>query len=425
VTPELVAQSLWSLVPVASRARYIRRAAVAMLDELDDLARVLAEATGWPRSHVVLSELLPAARGLHALAEQGPRALADQRVIPRAAWLAGRSTRLVRSPVGVVGVRGPSASPWCEPVLETAASLLAGNAVLLAAGAAGRVRGVFLRAGVPGELVTVIGAGTRGDGEAAAGRPGARGDGEATAGGPGVRGDGGVAAGGVPTTGETGADDWSADLEARCHRVVDLPPANRLGTVLVLEGAPREQVVEAALWAAFGGHATAAGRLVTVEGAVPGLLAVLEQAAAQLVETIGPPEVVVTGPDDPRFLAPTGSTLAVVEAPDADSAVRLASRAGHAPISVWARDRAKGERVARRLPSPATWVGHYGEERPNVEARLARHAMLRQLEWRAPWAPQVPHDVATRVALSELRHGRESRRWPALRALARASRRNR
>ena len=69
MTPELVAQSLWSLVPVASRARYIRRAAVAMLDELDDLARVLAEATGWPRAHIVLSELLPAARGLHALAQ--------------------------------------------------------------------------------------------------------------------------------------------------------------------------------------------------------------------------------------------------------------------------------------------------------------------------------------------------------------------
>ena len=376
MTPELVAQSLWSLVPVASRARYIRRAAVAMLDELDDLARVLAEATGWPRAHVVLSELLPAARGLHALADQGPRALADRRVIPRAAWLAGRSTRLVRSPVGVVGVRGPSASPWCEPVLETAASLLSGNAVLLAAGAAGRVRGVFLRAGVPGELVTVI--------------------------------------------------DAEGELEERCRRVVDLPPPNRLGTLLVLEGAPREQVIEAALWAAFGGHATAAGRLVTVEGAVPGLLAALEQAAAQLEETIGPPEVVVTGPDDPRFLAPTGSTLAVVEAPDADTAVRLASQGGRdAPISVWARDRAKGERVARRLPSPATWVGHYGEERPNVEARLARHAVLRQLEWRAPWAPQVPHDVATRVALSELRHGRESRRWPALRALARASRRSR
>ena len=379
MTPELTAQSLWSLVPVASRARYIRRTAVAMLDELDDLARRLAEQTGWPREHVVLSELLPAVRGLHTLADLGPRTLADRRVIPRAAWLVGRSTRIVRSPVGVVGVRGPSASPWCEPVLETAASLLAGNAVILDAGAAGeRLLGVFLRAGVPGELVTLV----------------------------------------------TGDDD----AFARCRSVIDLPPPNRLGTLLVLEGAPREQVVEAALWAAFGGHAAAAGRLVTVSGAVPGLVAALEQGAAALAETIGPPEVAVVGADDPRFVAPPlEPLLAVVEVADADTAVLLAAREGHGggPISVWARDPAKGERVARRLPAAATWVGHYGEERPNVEGRIARHVVGRQLEWRAPWAPVVPRDVATRTALAELRHGRESRRWPALRALAKANRRKR
>ena len=151
------AQPLWSLVPIASRARYIRRTAVAMLDEVDDLALRLADETGWPKSHIVLSELLPAVNGLHALAADGPRALADRRIAPRAALLAGRSTRLIQSPVGVIGLRGPSASPWAEPALEAAAALLAGNAVILAAGAplaAQRLRAVFLRAGLPGELLT-------------------------------------------------------------------------------------------------------------------------------------------------------------------------------------------------------------------------------------------------------------------------------
>jgi hypothetical protein len=301
------------------------------------------------------------------------------------------------------------------------------------------VRGVFLRAGVPGELVTVPGEGARGGGGDA--DPGGHGAASGRQAGPasgasgrdaGRHGDAGAASGASGLgkgagAGRQGDADAARDLEARCHRVIDLPPPNRRGTLLVLEGAPREQVVEAALWAAFGGHAAAAGRLVTVEGAVPGLVAALEQGAARLEETIGPPAIVTVVPDDPRFAdPPLEPLLAVVEAPDADTAVRLASRDGRdAPISVWARDPAKGERVARRLPSPGTWVGHYGEERPNVEARLARHTVLRQLEWRAPWAPQVPHDVATRVALAELRHGRESRRWPALRALARASRRSR
>ena len=93
--------------------------AVAMLDELDALALRLADETGWPRAHIVLSELLPAARGLRALADDGPRALADQRLSPHAALLAGRTTRLVavaggrdrparavRLAVGRAGARG-------------------------------------------------------------------------------------------------------------------------------------------------------------------------------------------------------------------------------------------------------------------------------------------------------------------------------
>ncbi len=158
------AQPLWSLVPASARARYIRRVAVAMLDELDDLALRIADETGWPRAHVVLSELLPAVRGLRALADDGPRALADRRLSARTALLAGRRTRLVQSPVGVIGLRGPSASPWAEPALEAAAGLLAGNGVILSSGsplAAQRLRSVFLRAGVPGELLTAVPAAAR------------------------------------------------------------------------------------------------------------------------------------------------------------------------------------------------------------------------------------------------------------------------
>jgi len=392
------AQPLWSLVPVASRARYIRRTAVAMLDELDDLALLLADETGWPKSHIVLGELLPAVQGLHALAADGPRALADRRLTPRTALLTGRSTRLVQSPVGVIGLRGPSASPWAEPALEAGAALLAGNAVILAAGAplaAQRLRQIFLRAGLPGELLTTA----------------------------------------IPP---------GPAIEDVCRRVHDLQPPARLGTLLVLEGAPKDQLVEAALWAAFAGsgrHPAAAGRLVMVEGAVPGLVEALREGAARLKvgdpraedTDIGPSApgvfaepVILDGlsPDDPRFTTPEGLTLAVVVVADADTAVRVAAGDGRGgPISVWARDRHKGERVSRRLPSETTWVGRHGVSPTAVEIRVARHVIVRQLEWRASWAPGTPklpvQDVPFRTALAEVRHGRESRRWPALRALMR------
>src|SRR5690348_10246464 len=88
-----VAQPLWALLPPSARARYLRRAAVAMLDELDELAVRLAEETGWPRSHLVVLELLPAVRGLHALADEGPPALADRRLSALTARLARRRSK--------------------------------------------------------------------------------------------------------------------------------------------------------------------------------------------------------------------------------------------------------------------------------------------------------------------------------------------
>jgi len=328
------AQPLWAIVPVASRAGYIRRAAVAMLDELDDLARLLAEETGWPREDVVRSELLPAVRGLHDLADGGPRALAERRLSRRAAALLGRERRLVHAPAGVVALRGPSASPWCEPALETAAGLLAGNAVVLAGVAGPRLRNVFLRAGVPGELVEL----------------------------------------GAPPDGA---------------RVIELPRPGRNAALLVLEGAPREQVVEAARWAARGGHAAQASRLVAVAGALPGLA--------------------------------LDGALELVELPDTDSAVRAVADAD--PVSIWAGDADKARRVALRLPATTTWIGHHGPPRTRVEERLARHLVHRQIALRGPLT--AAGDVELQTALAEVRHGRESRRWPALRALVRESWRRR
>src|SRR5215207_8552819 len=125
------AQPLWALVAPRDRARYLRRAAMAVLDELDALADLLAAEAGQPRSEAMLAELLPSVGGLHGLASDGPGALADQRLGPVPALRAGRRSTLVRSPLGVVGVHVRDGSPWAGPLLEVAASLLAGNAVLL------------------------------------------------------------------------------------------------------------------------------------------------------------------------------------------------------------------------------------------------------------------------------------------------------
>lgn len=417
-----VAQPLWALLPASGRARYVRRAAVAMLDELDALADRLADETGWPRAHLIVSELLPAARGLHALAEEGPAALAERRLHRRSAPLARRRSLLLQAPAGIVGLRGPSASPWFGPALESAAALLAGNGVLLAGAAplaAQRLRAVFLRAGVPGELFVPVHA----EGERLAGV---------------------------------------------CDRVTELSRPTRMGTLLVLRGAPRAAVVEAAVWAAFAGsgrHPAAAGRLVVAGTAAPGLAGAIAEAAAQLrvgdprdpATDVGPlaslealaaveaavasarsaagaGRVHVPGLDgafyapavldsDAAFAAPPpGPVLTVVEAPDQRTAIELAASGGRdGVVSIWTGDREQGERIARGLPATAIWVGRHAVAAPAVPVRLARYVAPRRLETRAARAPAAmrlpttPDVVDARAAFAEARHGRESRRWPALR----------
>ena len=230
------AQPLWALVAPADRARYLRRAAMAVLDELDALADLLAAEAGHPRSEALLAELLPSVGGMHGLANDGPDALADRRLGPVPALRAGRRSTLIQVPLGVVGVHVRDDSPWAGPLLEVAAALLAGNGVLLvpaAPRAAARMRNAFVRAGLPEELFQLV------------------------------------------------AEDDLAGVE----RVVALDPPSAKGTMLVLDGAPLDRAITGALWAAFAGggrrHA-GLGRVIAVRPHAAALASELETAARRL-----------------------------------------------------------------------------------------------------------------------------------------------
>ena len=149
-------QPLWALVPPAHRARYLRRAARAVLDDLEGLAALLADESGQPRTEATLAELLPSVGGLHGLADDGPKALADRRLGKVPALRAGRRSTLVQAPLGTVGIVVGDGSAWAGPLLEAAAALLAGNRVVLepaAPRAAAQLQRAFDRAGLPDGLL--------------------------------------------------------------------------------------------------------------------------------------------------------------------------------------------------------------------------------------------------------------------------------
>lgn len=427
-------QPLWAAVPPYARARYLRRAAQAILDEVDGLADLLASEAGMPRTEALLAELLPSVAGLHELADQGPRALADRRLGRVAVLRGGRRAFLFQAPLGVVGIRSGDASPWAEAALETAAALLAGNGVVLAAAfepLGRRFAAAFVRAGLPDNLLWVVGP-------------------------------------------EADLGDCASQVDAN-----ELGAAAGKATMLVLDGAPLDRTVAGALWAAYargGQGSTSVGRVVVVPAAAEGLLAGLELGARRLrvgdprdpatevgplasAEQVAAVEALVAdavaggavrlcgGPLEGRHFSPVllrgvapdarllaepvpGPVLAVVEARSESAAIAIAGEQASA-ISIWTGERPHGERVARALGAELIWVNEHGAAAPAAPVRLARHTAPRQLASRsirlrsARWLPHDPGLVRASETAARLLYGRESERWEVIRhggpALARAA----
>jgi hypothetical protein len=118
---------------------------------------------------------------------------------------------------------------------------------------------------------------------------------------------------------------------------------------------------------------------------------------------------------------PPGPVLAVLEAGSEREAIALAGEYTDGAVSVWAADRAHGERVARSLAAELAWVNEHGQAVPSAPVRLARHVSPHRLasqparQRSARWLPYDPALVSARTAAARLLHGRESERVSALR----------
>ncbi len=154
-------QPLWALLRVRDRARYMRRMAQAVIDDFDELQRVIAREQGRPRAEVATLELLAAIDALSWIAEDGESVLGSRRVaVSRSMSLATRA-RIAYEPYGVLAVIGAGSAPFAQPLGQIAGALLAGNGVVFkpasrAALAGERIMRVLGRAGLPEGLVRIV-----------------------------------------------------------------------------------------------------------------------------------------------------------------------------------------------------------------------------------------------------------------------------
>jgi acyl-CoA reductase-like NAD-dependent aldehyde dehydrogenase len=154
-------QPAWAQLRPKDRARYVLRAADALLDELDEVAELLVREQGKPRVEAYTMELLPTVDALHWVAKAGPKVLSDEKVRMTQAFTLSKSGHFSYEPIGVVGVIAPWNYPWSIPFGEVAIALMAGNGVVLKPASltpllGEKIRAIFERGGVPEGLVRVV-----------------------------------------------------------------------------------------------------------------------------------------------------------------------------------------------------------------------------------------------------------------------------
>jgi succinate-semialdehyde dehydrogenase/glutarate-semialdehyde dehydrogenase len=154
-------QPFWAELTLADRAGYLRRAADALLDDLDEIAVLLTREQGKPRNEAYTMELLPTIDLLHWCADQGPRILDDEKIRYPQVFLKTKRSHFRYEPIGVVGVIAPWNYPWSIPFGEVAIALMAGNGVVLKPASftpllGERIRSVFEKGGLPEGLVRVV-----------------------------------------------------------------------------------------------------------------------------------------------------------------------------------------------------------------------------------------------------------------------------
>jgi succinate-semialdehyde dehydrogenase/glutarate-semialdehyde dehydrogenase len=388
-------QPAWAELPAKTRAGYMRRAADALLDEIDEVAELLVREQGKPRTEAYTMELLPTVDALHWCAKAGPKILADEKVRMTQAFTLSKSGHFSYEPIGVVGVIAPWNYPWSIPFGEVAIALMAGNGVVLKPASltpllGEKIRAIFEKGGLPEGLVRVVhGGGAVGDALArsSAGKIFFTGSVEVG------RGVGEVCAGLLKgSVLELGGKDpmivcADADLDNAISGAIWGGFANAGQTC---SGIERVYVVREVADRFVEGVAREAAKMrlgdpyeweteigpMTSEGQYEIVVRLIEEAVASGATRLcgGPTDV----PGFPgRFVAPTvltdvthemsvmreeifGPVLPIVVVDSEQEAIDLANDSEFGlGASVWTKDRRRGERIARRIESGMVWINDH------------------------------------------------------------------
>jgi acyl-CoA reductase-like NAD-dependent aldehyde dehydrogenase len=388
-------QPFWAQLSLADRGRYMRRAADLLVEDMEQVADLLTREQGKPITESYVMELIPTIDALRWCADAGPKILADEKIPYPQAFLKTKRSFFSYEPLGVVGVIAPWNYPWSIPFGEVALALMAGNGVVLKPASltpllGERIQRAFDDAGFPEGLVRTV--------------------------------HGGGAIGQALCEASTAKIFFTGSVEVG-RKVGEVCAQRLKGSVLELGGkdpqivcadADLANAVSGCVWGGFanaGQTCSGIERTYVVESIAEQFLDGLRRETERL--TVGDPldwetEVgpmvsgeqadIVTGLVDDalaggadrvtggprevdgyegRFIAPTvlagvedemrimneeifGPVVPVIVVKDEAEALERANDSNFGlGASVWTKDRAKGERIARRIESGMVWINDH------------------------------------------------------------------
>ena len=125
------AQPDWRACGVRARIQILRRFQQILLKRKSEIARRITQEAGKPEAEALTTEVLVVLDAARFLIENGFAQLRDEKLPHGNPVLKTKSGRILREPYGVIGIISPWNYPFSIPATEAMSALLAGNAVIL------------------------------------------------------------------------------------------------------------------------------------------------------------------------------------------------------------------------------------------------------------------------------------------------------
>jgi acyl-CoA reductase-like NAD-dependent aldehyde dehydrogenase len=125
------AQPAWEALGFEGRSRVLRRAQKWVTDNQERIIRTIVSETGKTWEDALLAEIGYVAAGFGFWAKHAPEYLADEKVRSSSPFVAGRKLVVRYEPLGLIGVIGPWNYPLSNSFGDCIPALAAGNAVIL------------------------------------------------------------------------------------------------------------------------------------------------------------------------------------------------------------------------------------------------------------------------------------------------------